>query len=163
MRLKRTRRGKTFVDITPVYGKLRITMGNNDGGGNKNTDLDLYELDQMITMLAYYKLELEGKLASTEEDASTKFVGSLILSGGFPEFDSPEFEKMCPATEWVVARCQGLCDWGQSHVEGRNLDIFGKVEDTGDWYHWHRGESYGKWVRSVDPNTIPNTEINKYF
>lgn len=158
MRLKRTRRGKTFVDIAVVYGKVRITMGNPDSG-NKNTDLDAYELDQLITMLSYYKLEIEGKLADAVQDESGKF--QLVVPN--PHIITlGQFEKVCPPDTWVRATCQGNCDWTKDHRHGEQLDLFGKAQN-GNWYHWRKGDVYGEWAESIDPFTIPDATVKKYI
>lgn len=62
MRLQRSRRGKTPIDVVRVEQdkgvvRIRLTMGNpgpNDGGSHKNTDLTPEEAEDLATMLLYF-------------------------------------------------------------------------------------------------------------
>lgn len=66
MRLERSRRGKTNIDVTTTNQddnkRIRISMGDPGKPGFKNTDLDAVELDNLIVILNYHKLKMEGKI-----------------------------------------------------------------------------------------------------
>jgi len=69
VRLLRTRRGKTPIDITVVKqgdgpSRVRITVGDDwsNPSAKKNSDLDVTEVDNLITMLEYYKRVATGEI-----------------------------------------------------------------------------------------------------
>lgn len=65
VRLDRSRKGKTPVDVTIVEQdgnqRIRLTMGD-DGFSKKNTDMDEQETADLITLLQYHLEVLRGNL-----------------------------------------------------------------------------------------------------
>lgn len=69
MRLTRSRKGKTPIDIVIVeqekgQARVRLTVGDDASkpSNKKNSDLDLQEVDDLITMLTYHKMKISGEL-----------------------------------------------------------------------------------------------------
>lgn len=65
VRLNRTRRGKTPIDVTMTEQdgnqRIRLTMGE-DGSSKKNSDLTEEETYDLIALLNYHLLILRGEL-----------------------------------------------------------------------------------------------------
>lgn len=67
MRLPRTRKGKTPLDVTLVeqYGnkRVRITLGEDSNPrGKYNTDMDAAEVTDLIALLNYNMMILNGEI-----------------------------------------------------------------------------------------------------
>lgn len=59
MRLRRSRRGKTPIDVVrveqdPGVVRIRLTMGEVRSGSHKNSDLTPQEAEDLATMLLYF-------------------------------------------------------------------------------------------------------------
>lgn len=69
MRLPRSRRGKTPIDVVVVTQesgpRVRLTVGD-DGASKKNSDLDFKEAEDLITLLQYNLAVARGELKSDE-------------------------------------------------------------------------------------------------
>ena len=74
MRLPRSRRGKTPIDVGVVTQesgpRVRLSVGE-DGHGQqsyrKNSDLDVKETEDLITMLQYHVAIAKGEIKQPEE------------------------------------------------------------------------------------------------
>lgn len=65
MRLPRSRRGKTPIDVVitnqPAGPRVRITIGE-DGYDKKNSDLDFKETQDLIVLLTYHLEKAKGNV-----------------------------------------------------------------------------------------------------
>lgn len=66
MRLERSRKGKTPIDIViteqqPGLKRIRLTVGE-DGAGKKNSDLDFAETEALIIVLQYHLAKAKGEI-----------------------------------------------------------------------------------------------------
>ena len=63
VRLERTRRGKTPIDVTITrqndLPRVRLTMGN-ERGKFTNTDMDEQEVRDLLVLLEFKLLEMKG-------------------------------------------------------------------------------------------------------
>jgi len=66
MRLRRSRRGKTPIDIGVVTQdsgpRVRVSIGEDGTPGRKNSDLDFQETEDLITMLQYHLALAKGDI-----------------------------------------------------------------------------------------------------
>jgi hypothetical protein len=73
MRLNRSRRGKTPIDVVIVeqekgLPRVRLTVGDDlsKPSNKKNSDLDLQEVEDLIVMLTYHKMKIAGDISDNE-------------------------------------------------------------------------------------------------
>lgn len=71
VRLNRSRRGKTPIDVTIVEQdgttRVRLTMGE-DNGSKKNSDLTDEEVLDLMALLNYHYLVITGQVPEDEDD-----------------------------------------------------------------------------------------------
>ncbi len=71
MRLRRDRKNKTKVDVNYVNQagapRVRLTLGEDDYRGKKNTDLSVREAEDLIVLLEYWKQVANGDLPNPNE------------------------------------------------------------------------------------------------
>ena len=72
MRLRRSRKGKTAIDVTTTeqagLKRIRLTMGEPNDPRKRNTDMDARELDESIVLLQWHQAKLNGQVPWTEGD-----------------------------------------------------------------------------------------------
>lgn len=63
-RLRRSRRGKTAIDVTATrqngLPRVRVSMGEVGSPNHKNSDLDATEVEELIVLLQYRLLVING-------------------------------------------------------------------------------------------------------
>jgi hypothetical protein len=66
VRLNRSRKGKTAIDVTTTLQdgnkRIRITLGEPLSSNKRNTDLDITELRDLITLLQFHELKMKGEV-----------------------------------------------------------------------------------------------------
>lgn len=66
MRLPRSRKGKTAIDVTPTLQnglkRARITIGDTDSANKRNSDMDEKEVADLITILEFTLAKLKGEV-----------------------------------------------------------------------------------------------------
>lgn len=66
MRLPRSRKGKTAIDVTTTeqagLKRIRLTMGEPTDPRKRNTDMDAAELDALIILLQWHQAKLNGSV-----------------------------------------------------------------------------------------------------
>lgn len=73
MRLPRSRRGKTAIDVVIVeqpanpVTRIRITLGESDSPNKRNTDMDFTECENLIVLLQYQLAVARGEIKHDEE------------------------------------------------------------------------------------------------
>ena len=65
-RLRRSRRGKTHVDVTTLrqdgLPRVRLSMGTTGTPNNRNTDMDEAEVEDLIVLLQFKLMMLRGEI-----------------------------------------------------------------------------------------------------
>lgn len=73
-RLPRSRKGKTPIDVTvtrqPAGPRVRLSVGRLNGLGQVNSDLDVKEVNDLVTMLLYHLAVITGKVEDKPESQS---------------------------------------------------------------------------------------------
>lgn len=70
MRLPRSRKGKTTVDVTVTrqdgLPRVRLSMGERSKPGFKNTDMDESEVEALVTFLQFNLAKVRGQIPWNE-------------------------------------------------------------------------------------------------
>lgn len=68
IRLPRSRRGKTPIDVNYIeqpsnpHPRVRLSIGEDNTPGRKNSDLDIKETEDLITLLQYHLAMVKGEV-----------------------------------------------------------------------------------------------------